>query len=90
MTATASKTKLSPDTVRMRTLVIGLMREHAESGEPIGMADASTVASLADALERDPSQWFAAGMQLMQAGMISHHHYEVLMGRCTYDPRTDA
>jgi hypothetical protein len=69
------------ETEKLRGIVLKLLREHAKNGGSIGMADAETLTGLANSLEKDSSQWFAAGMQLFQVGFISYKHFEILTGK---------
>ena len=69
------------NTQKLRTIVLKLMRETANKGECIGMATPDIIEGLCNSLEKDPSQWFAAGMQLMQVGLINYDYYNVLTGK---------
>ncbi len=79
--------KLKPGVQRLRTIVIKLMREAAAEGRCLGLAGPETVQGLATSLEDDPSQWFAAGMQLRQLGMIDGRMYEALQNHTSYHPK---
>ncbi len=76
--------KLKPGVQQLRDIVIKLMREAAAEGKYLGMADPDTIKGLALSLEEDPSQWFAAGMQMVQVGMIDSQMYEALQNRAAY------
>lgn len=78
--------KLKAGVQQLRTIVIKLMRKHAAEGKYLGMASPDIVEGLANSLEDDPDQWFAAGMQLMQIGMIDGQMYEALQNHTAYSP----
>lgn len=72
--------KQKEQTIKLRKIIIKLMREKASNKESIGMASYDILDGLCASLEKYPSQWFAAGMQLMQVGLINHNMWEVLQG----------
>ncbi len=73
-------------TERLRGIIIKLIRDHAAADKCIGLADPETLTKLADAVEQDPTQWFALGMQLVQARFINHYIYDALMDDAEFDP----
>ncbi len=79
--------KLKPGVQQLRRIVIKLMRDRAAEGRCIGMADPRTIEGLADSLERDPSQWFAAGTQLMGVGLIDWPMCQALQNNSSYSPK---
>lgn len=73
-------------TEKIRSIIIKLIREHAAADKYIGFADPETLVKAADAVEKDPTQWFALGSQLMSQHFINYHIYEALMDDVEFDP----
>lgn len=77
----------SQETKKMRENVLQSMRELAKSGGSIGMAGPDILLGLVKHLEKHPSNWFSAGLQLYQAGYITYTHYQILMGKNKKDKK---
>jgi hypothetical protein len=59
-------------------LVIQRLKDHAKAGQRLGFCNSQEVQKLAERLERDSSQWFAASIQLLQVGFITRKEYDDL------------
>lgn len=58
--------------------IIQRLKDHAKAGGSLGFCKSSEVKQLAESLERDSSQWFAASIQLYQIGFITQKEYDEL------------
>jgi hypothetical protein len=74
------KKTLNIETTQLRNIVLRLLENFAHQGKSIGFADSVEITELVSSLEADPTQWFIIGMQLMQVGLISKQHWEILQG----------